>query len=58
MKKTTVPNCPFCGRKQAKEPQKKWSYGIIEVERYLCMCNKKFNFYQSTKKTWTIPKHQ
>ena len=55
MKKDLL-TCPFCRKKQTKKPLKKWSYGTIKVERYQCDCNKKFNFYQSNKKIWTIPK--
>jgi len=48
--------CPFCGRKQTNEPVKQWSYGKINVNRYLCKCKKTFNHYQSEKSSWTIPK--
>ena len=52
------PNCPFCGRKQTDKPVKTWSYGKIEVNRYLCQCKKTFNHYQSEKSSWTIPKRK
>jgi len=65
--------CPFCGKNQSEKPEKSWSYGkLIEkhtdekitlgakvsCSRYLCACGKKFNYYKSPKKTWTIPKQK
>ena len=63
--------CPFCNKIQTGKPEKSWSYGKlieqhtyekitlgakISCSRYLCTCGKKFNYYKSTKKTWTIPR--
>ena len=65
------PKCPFCGKIQVQNPLKSWKYGKIIVKRtekgtewgnsvkcsrYQCNCKKLFNFYQSKKKNWTIPK--
>jgi len=50
------PSCPFCKAKQ-KKPIKTWKYGkSVDVSKFLCECGKKFNFYKSPKRTWTIPK--
>ena len=51
----TNPVCPFCGKKQIKQPIKTWAYGKTEVNRYECQCKKTFNHYKSEKSSWTIP---
>lgn len=48
--------CPHCGKVQARKPEKSWSYGKVSVQRFQCKCLKFFNFYRSTKTSWTIPK--
>ena len=49
--------CPHCGKTQTEKPQKSWSYGKVKVNRYQCKCSKFFNYYISTKSSWTIPKN-
>ena len=64
--------CPFCQTKQIQKPIKSWAYGkmiehrdqsgtkwgaSVNVSRYLCKCEKPFNYFLTTKnKSWTIPK--
>ena len=63
--------CPFCNKNQKQEPIKSWAYGkmiqertnegtkwaaSVNCSRYLCKCSKKFNYYKSKNKSWTIPK--
>lgn len=48
--------CPFCGKNQTDNPIKTWAYGKINVNRYECKCSKIFNYYNTTKSSWTIPK--
>jgi hypothetical protein len=52
--------CPFCKIDQKQHWRvKEWKYGKnVKVQRFECGCGKTFNFYESTKKTWTIPKIQ
>lgn len=48
--------CPFCRSKQEKSI-KNWEYNNIDVNRFHCECGKYFNFYKSSKSSWTtIPK--
>lgn len=48
--------CPFCNEDRKKEVLKSWKYGEINVTRYHCKCKNVFNYYQSPKSSWTIPK--
>jgi len=49
--------CPYCGKIQTQKPQKTWKYGTaVNVSRYKCGCGKLFNYYNSSEKTWTIPR--
>lgn len=55
--KSNDPVCPFCNKKQKQKPLKNWQYlKTISVCRYKCSCDKFFQFYQSHKSSWTIPK--
>lgn len=50
--------CPYCKVKQnANECNKSWTYKKSKVQRFECKCGKYFNFYQSEKTSWTIPKN-
>ena len=49
--------CPVCNGDVPSSPLKSWKFKDYEVKRYECQsCNSKFNFYQSPKQTYTIPK--
>lgn len=49
--------CPFCGKQQNRNPLKTWRYvPSIKVSRYKCSCKKIFNYYDSPKGSWTIPR--
>ncbi len=50
---------PFVvGCRQAGRPIKRWKYSgeAVDVSHYWCICGKKFNFYDGSGKTWTVPK--
>jgi len=49
--------CPFCNSNET-ESTKTWKYGNTIVSRHECSYGKNFNFYQSSKSSWTIPKKQ
>ena len=49
--------CPFCKTEQTQDPFKTWKYGEgIKVYRFLCGCEKTFNFYLGPSNYWTVPK--
>lgn len=49
--------CPKCRGEVSGKPLKTWRYRQFEVGRYEChSCNSKFNFYQSPRSAYTIPK--
>ena len=49
--------CPYCGKKQTQHPIKEWKYlKTVTVSRYKCECGKFFQYYKSSKSSWTIPK--
>ncbi len=52
------PKCPYCDKIQTKKPQKTWKYGWgkVKVSKFCCDCTESFNYYQSSKGDWTIPK--
>ena len=48
--------CPYCKNTQQKS-LKKWKFGDFDVDRLQCKsCKKKFNYYYSSKSSWTNPK--
>jgi len=48
--------CPACNEVVTAIPFKSWRFGRYDVTRYECQnCKSKFNFYQSPKRTFTIP---
>jgi len=64
--------CPNCENIQKQKPLKSWNYGkmiitrtvegtqwgpSINCSRYECKCGKSFNYFNSLKSSWTIPKH-
>ncbi len=49
--------CPVCNRNVSVNPFKSWKFRDYEVKRYECQnCKSKFNVYESSKRTYTIPK--
>ena len=50
--------CPYCLKQVKGKPISEWRYNppTVKVGRYICKCGKKFNFYTSITKTWTVPK--
>ena len=51
------PLCPVCNTNVSASPLKLWKFKGYEVKRYECQnCKSKFNLYQSSKGSYTIPK--
>lgn len=49
--------CPYCETMQEEHCLiNSWEYGHAKVSRFKCRCGKTFNFYKSSKSSWTIPK--
>ena len=55
MKMKMKETCPFC-KSTKNKILKNWKYSGTQVKRLECECGKLFNFYQSKKSSWTIPK--
>jgi hypothetical protein len=50
--------CPYCKKSMDSYClDKHWMYNQTTVYRYECTCGENFNFYQTKKSSWTIPKH-
>ena len=49
--------CPKCRRETSGQPINNWKYRSYDVKRYQCEhCKTKYNFYNSPKSSYTIPK--
>jgi len=49
--------CPLCGSILEGEPLKTWKFRFYDVKRFECSsCGAKFNIYESSMSTFTIPK--
>jgi len=46
-------SCQICSRPVSTKPLKSWKFGKFDVGRYQCLnCKSKFNFYQSSTRTY------